>query len=367
MTRTRFLGALSVFLLAGVSVHARPAPAAQQPAAAQGLPSGRAGTTLAAAVRDDMGRLSGRITDRAGTALPGITLVITGPQLAEPRRVVTDAAGRFEVAALPAGRVSVTCSAPGFVQWRREGVEIRKGQPATLNVTMRRPGEVTAAPTLPGGIPRPVPIDRPAPSPPASGGETPAPPPSAHQLLDEIDRYLNQLDPGSIAFNAPERMLAGKAEEIRLLLSPDLTVAALEQQLQGLPGVVQGAVVRIAPRMEASLTGQNFTITSITPSIQAVARNETTEWRWEVSADSAGAHRLHLVLNATIDGTSRTLRTFDRTIVVDVTVGQQISGFVSGNWQWLWATVLVPVAGWVWRRRSTRSARPEASHESGVG
>jgi hypothetical protein len=204
-----------------------------------------------------------------------------------------------------------------------------------------------------------APIGAPRPAPDGAGAPPSPAPSSAHELLDEIDRYLNRLDPGSIAFNAPDRMQAGDVAEIRLLLSPDLTVAALQEQLQGLPGVVQGAVIKVAPRMEATLTGQNFTITAVTPSTQAVARNETTEWRWDVSAHSAGEHRLHLVLNATIEGTSRTLRTFDRTIVVDVTLGQQISAFARDNWEWLWATVLVPVAGWVWKRRSARQEPPE--------
>jgi hypothetical protein len=291
-------------------------------------------------------RMTGTITDTTGAVLPGITLVISGPALAEPKMVVTDAMGRFEIAGLPAGRVSVTCTAPGFVQWRREGVEVKPGAPATVNVVMRRVVQVV--------------VDG-APDPAAPGPPTPAPPPSADELLDQIDRFLEQLPEASIAFNAPESMLAGDTTEMHLLLSPKLSVEALEDKLKGLGGDVQGDVIRVAPRMEAVLTGQNFEIVAITPALQAVARNEPTEWRWEVTPKAAGSHRLHLVLNAAVEGSSRTLRTFDRTIQVNVTWGRQLSGFAQNNWQWLWTTALVPVAGWLWKRRRTARSTPDQS------
>jgi hypothetical protein len=217
----------------------------------------------------------------------------------------------------------VTCQAPGFAQWRRDAVEITPNGSTTLNVTMK--------------------LD-------------------AHQLLGEIDKYLGQLDTGNIAFNAPERMLVGESLEVRLLLSPLLSADALRDKLAGMPGMIQGAAVKIAPRMEAVLTGPNFEVLAITPALQAVARDEPTEWRWQVTPRSTGNQRLFLALNVSIEGTSRTLRTFDRTIEVRVTLSQQVSGFVSRNWQWLWATAIVPLAGWLWRRRQSSSrAVPRAT------
>ena len=323
-------------------------------AVATGIPplSGYALAVAAVQTAAASGRLAGRITDPAGAPLAGITLVISGPALPEPRRVVTDDEGRFAAAGLPAGSFSVTCLAPGFVQWRREGVEVAAGEPVTLNVVMRRLPERTPIVEPPDGgavepAPRPLP---PTPTPPSPG-----------ELIDRIDTFLDQLPEGSIAFNAPQTMLAGDTLEMRLVLSPQISAEALQQRLEGLPGVVQGATVRIAPVMEAVLTGQNFAISAITPTRQAVARIEPTEWRWQVTATTAGEHSLHLVLNVQVEGTSRTLRTFDRTIQVDVTLGRQISAFATDNWQWLWTTALVPLAGWAWKRRQQPSRREPRS------
>jgi hypothetical protein len=315
-----------------------------------------------------LGRLTGSVTDAAGAPLPGITLELSGPGVREPRTVVTDREGRFEFLRLPAGRFELTCSAPGFVPWRREDIEIESGAGATLNVQMRRaiasvrppqpPRATPGVPTIPG-VTRPPPTAGPpvgsGEPPPLAGGTASPEPEPEHALLDEIDRYLEQLDLGNLAFNAPERMLMGETTEMRLLLSPTLAIDELQQKLADLPGVLQGEAIRVAPRMEAVLSGQNFRITAITPALQAVSRGEPTEWRWEVSPTTPGDHRLHLALNARVTDTARTLRTFDRTIQVNVTAGQRLSSFVGNNWKWLWTTALVPLAGWLWQRRRRKT------------
>jgi hypothetical protein len=306
-------------------------------------PAGQRIATAAAQVA--AGQLTGVVTDTSGAPLPAITLVLSGPGVREPRTAVTDRDGRFAFTQLPAGTFELTCTTPGFAPWRREGIDVEASVSAVLNIQMQR----LPTASRPGGPPRDGTPTTPADEPPPAAA--PAPEPEPHALLDEIDRYLDQLDLGNLAFNAPERMLMGETTEMRLLLSPTLDIDELQRKLQDLPGVLQGEQVRVAPRMEAVLSGQNFRITAITPALQAVSRSEPTEWRWEVSPTTPGAHRLHLALNARVTDTARTLRTFDRTILVNVTAGQRVASFVGNNWKWLWTTALVPLGGWLWQRR----------------
>jgi hypothetical protein len=78
---------------------------------------------------------------------------------------------------------------------------------------------------------------------------------------------------------------------------------------------------------------------------------------------AVGEQALNLALNAVVTaaGNERkmTVRTFDHVISVDVTAGQQVTDFFSGNWQWLWAAIAVPIAGAVWqtKHRNAHSAR----------
>jgi hypothetical protein len=109
--------------------------------------------------------------------------------------------------------------------------------------------------------------------------------------------------------------------------------------------------------MEARLSGFGFKIESITPEVQAISETSITEWKWIVEATKSGTHPLFLTMSALLyteksNRIHRTILTFERKIKVHVMWDKRVSGFVSGNWQWLWATILVPIGAWfVGKRR----------------
>ena len=210
----------------------------------------------------------------------------------------------------------------------------------------------------------PPPPPPPAPAEPGAptGGEpaSPGPPrgleviPKIGDRLDAIDRILETLESGNIAFNAPRLMNLQDTAIIQLLLDMRKTTDELKKMIEA-KGEKEGARVRVSDRMEARLTGPNFSITAATPEIQPLSRNDVTTWKWEVKPTSEGRHNLHLTLSAilTVDGVTmlRAIRTFDKTIEVDVSFNQRVGSFVEKNWQWLWTVILVPLGGWWWARR----------------
>ena len=171
-----------------------------------------------------------------------------------------------------------------------------------------------------------------------------------------IDRILETMEWGNIAFNAPATMKLEDTARIQLLLGLKNSIEQLSQMVEA-EGAKEGARVKVSNYMEARLSGSGFQITAITPEVQAITSSDVTEWKWEVEAVRPRSQHLHLTLSAifNVEGTSatRTIRTFDKTIEVTVTWPQRISSFLANNWQWLWATLLVPVAGWLWKRRKT--------------
>jgi hypothetical protein len=189
--------------------------------------------------------------------------------------------------------------------------------------------------------------------PPAEG-----PPATSIDLVDEVRRGLAW---GNIAFSTPTAMRYGDSKQFELLLSPTETMAVLQEKL-GQPDSVS-AHVQVANRMKAQLTGSGFSIVEATDNIQAVSGAQVTRWAWDVTPTSKGVQHLHLILSALIDVDGQTtpleIQTFDRDIVVNVTAYQHISEFVSSNWQWLWAAVVVPIAGLFWHKRRTRRRKPK--------
>lgn len=169
-----------------------------------------------------------------------------------------------------------------------------------------------------------------------------------------VDRLLSGMEFGSIAFNAQTNINIDDTPQIQLLLSLAETIEELKQSVIE-EGEKVGATIRVSDRMEAHLSGQMFHISAITPEIQAVSKSHRTEWKWDIHPKEKGRHKLHLTLTALleIDGysTPRAIKTFDKEIGVNVTATQTIRRFFKDNWQWLWAAILVPVAGWLWKRR----------------
>lgn len=172
--------------------------------------------------------------------------------------------------------------------------------------------------------------------------------------LQVIDRILEKMALGSIAFNVPKIMNLHKPVLIHLMLGVEKEIEDIKRMIEE-EGEKVGANVRVSNRMEARLLGQNFEITTITPEVQAIARKEVTEWKWEIKPRVEGKQNLHLTLSALLsiegESTPRVIRTFDRIINVEVTMSQKAKVFIHNNWQWLGAVIFAPLVAWAWKKR----------------
>ncbi|TAM56223.1 MAG: hypothetical protein EPN53_01970, partial [Acidobacteria bacterium] len=101
------------------------------------------------------GTIGGRITDETKAPLPGVTVEISSPNLAEAKVVATDPQGRFRVEMLPPGAYAVKFTLPGFTAQERTDIAVGAGRVVTLQVQMRSAykEEVSVTGSL---IPRPT-------------------------------------------------------------------------------------------------------------------------------------------------------------------------------------------------------------------
>lgn len=175
--------------------------------------------------------------------------------------------------------------------------------------------------------------------------------------FDDVDKLLEKMEFGVIAFNTPTHINIDDSPQIQLKLSLNETVEKLKRSITE-KGKKMGATIRVSDRMEARLSGNMFRITAITPETQAVSKKQETEWKWVIHPKKEGTHKLYLTLTALLEvsgqTTPRAIRTFDKKIAVNVTPTQKVRLFFMNNWQWLWAAILVPVAGWLWKRKGKK-------------
>lgn len=166
----------------------------------------------------------------------------------------------------------------------------------------------------------------------------------------------------SIAFNAPDEIQLDDVQRVQLRLSVQKTVEELKQEIVE-SGSVEGAAVNIGNVVTAKLSGDGFEITELTPAEQGILEADDTEWRWQVTPTEPGEHFLNVSLSTklNVDGKeiTRSIKTYEHQIRVNVTVGQMVAGFVSKNWQWLWAVVVAPMAAFGWKKMRKRVTSDE--------
>lgn len=176
---------------------------------------------------------------------------------------------------------------------------------------------------------------------------------------ENVDQLMGKMENASIAFNSPREINIHESAQIQVLLSLKDPPNQLKTLIAG-EGEKNIDNIKVSNIMEARLSGHMFEVTSIVPEIQAVSNREQTQWRWIIHPKKQGRHKLHLTLTALLEvngqPTPRAIKTFDKTINVKVTTGQQIKFFFENNWQWVWAALLIPVASGLHKRRKTHQS-----------
>jgi hypothetical protein len=89
--------------------------------------------TVAPALSQARGTITGTVTDESGGVLPGADVSIINQATGDTRRTVTSDEGFFSVVALPAATYTVEVEMPGFALWRRTDIVLESSM--RLNVT----------------------------------------------------------------------------------------------------------------------------------------------------------------------------------------------------------------------------------------
>ena len=82
------------------------------------------------------GKITGRVVDSQGAALPGVNVEATSARLVGKAATMTDVNGTFRLMALPSGTYDLVFSLSGFKTLNRKGIYLELSQTLSLNVTL---------------------------------------------------------------------------------------------------------------------------------------------------------------------------------------------------------------------------------------
>ena len=80
--------------------------------------------------------ISGVVKDAEGSVLPGVSVTVKNDASNASQEVLTDATGRYVIAALGAGSYTVSAALTGFKTAEAKGIRVAPGQPVTIPLTL---------------------------------------------------------------------------------------------------------------------------------------------------------------------------------------------------------------------------------------
>lgn|GEM_PF-4484831 len=194
----------------------------------------------------------------------------------------------------------------------------------------------------------------------AQDGKNPDADPAAAQKA--IDDYLGSLHSSAYAFNPPTSIGAKKSVTVYFQVDPKATEAQAAAVLQKIApaGKMETGQLQVAPKMRATLSGEDFDVEASSDVEQAVSTIESTTWQWEVTPKHPGT-KLPLNLNVEIvlpEG-NRGTATLSKQINVNVTLLWLVTLI---DWKWLLAGLGGVVAklfhAW-WKKRQAGKGTAE--------
>jgi len=109
-------------------------------------------TCMPAAWAQTTGRISGKVLDSTGGALPGVTVTVSSPALQGVRTTVTDGTGEYRFPTLPPGKYAVKAELTGFKTTEQPDVTVGIDRTVEVNISMSV-GSVTESVTVEGAAP----------------------------------------------------------------------------------------------------------------------------------------------------------------------------------------------------------------------
>jgi hypothetical protein len=82
------------------------------------------------------GKITGKVADKDGAGLPGVSISADSPKLVGSSAAVSDEQGVYRLFSLPAGTYSVRFTLPGFKTVTRREIVLQTEQTLTLNITL---------------------------------------------------------------------------------------------------------------------------------------------------------------------------------------------------------------------------------------
>lgn len=237
---------------------------------------------------------------------------------------------------------------------------VEKSEPVTETFKIPLPVPVAPAPPPPpvaasrlpeyaAGSSRMSPNERLMVAPPTAGRREPiggSSPPVKVIEGTKVDGFSMQTFNASMAFSMRDKSNIDEDIKAQLLIDPRKDLEQLEKELT-VSGNKLSKNIKVTKIVKATLTAPDFDVKNITEEEQFITLDQPTEWLWTLSPKSTGVYEVNLSITAILNINGREskhhLKTFERTIAVEITHEQIVKKWIAENWKWVISTLIIPL------------------------
>jgi len=283
------------------------------------------------------GIIKGKITDEEGNPLPGVTVTVKGPAVAQ-RTAITNESGVFRFLSLPSGEYFVTAVLPGFEIQSKENILVRIGDTTTIDFMMGWSSAleeiIVVTPEKP-----PVKIERDS------------------VLIEKLDEEMAELSVGKILFNPPEIMKVGVKERIEVRISQNINEDLTERlRGRGFPRIEE---IIVSTVMKVKLSGNDFKIESHSEEEQYIQSAGYTQWEWDATPLKSGNRliRLSVAVSVYLDELgekTKSLPVLEKEIYVKVNMSYSFYNFIKEKWEWIAGTIIALIGLYLAYKKSKK-------------
>jgi hypothetical protein len=183
-----------------------------------------------------------------------------------------------------------------------------------------------------------------------------------------LEQAADSLPLGQVAVNHPQEMKVSQPDTVQVRISRDQQAELSKDLAAG--QVAAHDTLPISTSMKVTLVGAPyFDVKNLDRTEQLITNSGYTQWSFTVTPLQSGKLPLHVRISAVVRAggveKSKDFPVKDEIIEVHVSPMAAMQTFVANNWQWLWSTILVPIAAWVWSHRRRKNKKAHAAKIQG--
>lgn len=191
-------------------------------------------------------------------------------------------------------------------------------------------------------------------------------------VVEVLDRILSRLRKGTIQYTAPDEVSIKGEIEIGAVIGVNITSEQLTNELRNhFPTVaIESDTLSVSEVMVGAIESRGFEFSPKEPVAQVVSNSNPTIWRWRGVPKEAGEQPVVVTMSARLKvndtlSADRLVETWRTVIVVRVSWWDLLWRFLLDHIEWVWGSLLVPLAGVIWKLLKSKSNRSDNPSNEG--